>query len=361
MRFVNLYKNARPYSDYIVFGLILALAPLLVSIGVLPFAYLTIIGMVIIYSIVTLGLNLLMGYSGLVSLGTAGFMGVGAYMTAFFTQDIGMGFLPSVVLTVIVTSLMGIIVGLVSLRVQGFFLAMATLAIAEILRTVFIEFRSFTGSFVGRRAGFPTILGFTLDRDQTFILLVVFLVLAMFITRSLATSATGRALSAMSTVSGSEPAASAMGINIFKYKLIAFAVSTGFAGLGGALYMHFIRFTFPNTWMFTLSLMFVAAVVIGGARSVAGTIVGAFVVFGAPDLILANLPVIGDINGMPFVFTGVMIIVVVLYYPAGLVYVWQDIKKFVRKRRERSKDQNQDRNQDQNQDQNQSKGRGLNA
>ena len=330
MQILHWYRKSRPYSDYIVFGMLLSLTPLLVNMGFLRFAYLTIIAGVIIYAIVALGLNLLMGYAGLVSLGTAAFMGVGAYFTAFFTQDLGMDFLPSLILTVIITSVLGTIVGLISLRVEGFFLAMATLAIAEILRQVFIEFAWFTNSFVGRTAGFPEFFGFTLNRNQTFVLLVVCLVLAMMVTHSFANSYTGRALSAMR---GSEAAAAAMGIHIFKYRLIAFAVSTAFAGLGGVLYMHFIRFTFPGTWVFTLSLMLFAVVVIGGVRSVVGTVIGAFVVFGAPDLILANLPVIGDINGMSFVFTGVLIIVVVMYYPAGLVYIWQDIKKLVRKRK----------------------------
>ncbi|MCL2188010.1 MAG: branched-chain amino acid ABC transporter permease [Defluviitaleaceae bacterium] len=334
MNVLALYKKSRPYSSYVIFGVLLALAPLMVNLGVLRFFHLTLIAGVVIYAIVALGLNLLMGYAGLVSLGTAAFMGVGAYLTAFFTQDLGMDFLPSIVLTVVITSILGILVGLLSLRVEGFFLAMATLAVAEILRQVFIEFTGFTNSFVGRTANFPEFFGFTMNRNQTFILLVVFLVLAMFVTQSFANSYTGRALSAMR---GSEAAASAMGINIFKYRLIAFSVSTAYAGLGGALYMHFIRFTFPNVWMFTLSLMLFAVVVIGGVRSVAGTVVGAFVVFGVPDLILVNIPVIGDINGMAFVFTGVLIIVVVMYYPAGLIYIWHDIKVLVHKVRGRGK------------------------
>jgi len=318
----------RPYLDYTIFGLLLATVPLLVQWELMRFAYLTLIAGVIIYAIVALGLNLLMGYAGLVSLGTAGFMGVGAYLTAFFTQELGFTFLLSLVLTLVITSILGIIVGLISLRVQGFFLAMATLAISEILRQVFIEFTGFTSGFAGQRAAFPDLFGFALTRNTTFLLLVVFLVVAMIVTHNFGSSYTGRALSAMR---GSEAAASAMGVNIFKYKLIAFAVSTAYAGLGGILYMHFIRFTFPNTWVFTLSLMLFAAVVIGGVRSVAGTVIGAFVVFGAPDLILANLPVIGNINGMPFIFTGVLIIVVVLYYPGGLVYIGHDVMKLIRK------------------------------
>ena len=327
MGFINV-QRFRPYLDYVVFGLLLSTIPLLVQFQVLRFAYMTFIAGVIIYAIVALGLNLLMGYAGLVSLGTAAFMGVGAYFAAFFTQDLGMGFMTSLLLTLVVTSILGIIVGLVSLRVEGFFLAMATLAIAEILRQVFIEFMAFTNSFGGRTANFPSFFGYTLNRDETFILLVAFLVIAMIITHNFINSHTGRALSAMR---GSTAAASAMGINIFKYRLIAFAVSTAYAGLGGVLYMHFIRFTFPNTWVFTMSLMLSATVVIGGVRSIAGTVIGSFIVFGVPNLILANLPVIGDINGMSFVFTGVLIIVVVLYYPSGLVYIWHDVKKLARK------------------------------
>ena len=325
---INKLNKFRPYLDYILFGVILSLAPLLVRVGVFRFAWLTLIAGVIIYSIVSLGMNILMGYAGLVSLGTAGFMGVGAYLTALLSVDLGLTFIPSFIITVVITTLLGIVVGLFSLRVHGFFLAIATLVIAEIFRQVFIQFTEFTNGFMGRRADFPSIFGHTLDRNQTYILLVVFLVIFMVITHNIFNSATGRAMSAMR---GSESAAAAMGVNIFKYRLIAFAIATGFAGAGGNLYMHFLRAVFPNIWTLVLSLFIFAVVVVGGVRSVAGTILGAFIVFGIPDMILANLPVIGDIPGLAFVFTGVMIIVVVLFYPAGLVYIWHDIKKHSKK------------------------------
>ncbi|MCL2388652.1 MAG: hypothetical protein FWC89_14060, partial [Defluviitaleaceae bacterium] len=115
----------RPYLDYIIFGLLLSTAPLLVeTTNWFRFAWLTIIAGVVVYAIVAIGLNLLMGYGGLASLGSAGFMGVGAYLTAIFTQDLGMDFLLSLVLTVAITSILGLVVGLMSLRVDGFFLAM---------------------------------------------------------------------------------------------------------------------------------------------------------------------------------------------------------------------------------------------
>jgi branched-chain amino acid transport system permease protein len=273
-----------------------------------------------------------MGYGGLVSLGTAGFMGVGAYLTAILTVDVGLPFFLVLLITVAVTVLLGIIVGLVSLRVEGFFLAIATLVLSEILRRVFMQLEIFNG-FAGRSIpNFPTIFGHTLNRNETYWLLVIFLVLAMMITYNIFKSPTGRAMSAMR---GSEPAARAMGINIFRYRLLTFAVATGFAGLAGSLFMYFMRFTNPHQWILILSLQIFAVVVIGGVRSVAGTVLGAFIVFGTPDLIFSNLPVIGDVHGLAFVFTGVLIVVVVLFSPLGLIYLWYNLwykfKAFVRK------------------------------
>ncbi|MDR2167300.1 MAG: branched-chain amino acid ABC transporter permease, partial [Clostridiales bacterium] len=314
-----------PAAGYLVFGAILALSPLMVEMGIMRFAWLTIIAGIVIYSIVALGMNILMGYAGLVSLGTAGFMGLGAYLSAYLTMNMGLPFFLVFVIVVAVTMLLGVVVGLISLRVEGFFLAIATLVVSEILRQAFIQLTDFTGGFAGTRANFPDVFGlFSLDRNWTFVLIVAFLVLAMIITHNIFNSATGRAMSAMR---GSESAASAMGVNIFRYRLLAFAIAMGFAGAGGSLYVHFIRFTEPNTWIFVESLFIFAMVVIGGVRSVPGSILGAFVVFGVPRLILANLPVIGDIAGLSFVFTGVVIILVVLFYPAGLVYIWYDIRK----------------------------------
>ncbi|MCL2350479.1 MAG: branched-chain amino acid ABC transporter permease [Defluviitaleaceae bacterium] len=327
-------SSYRPYLDYVIFGLLLCVLPFLVDARIMPFAWLTIIGGVVIYSIVSFGMNILMGYAGLASLGTAGFMGLGAYLSVILTVDAGLPFLLVFVIVIVVTMLLGVIVGLISLRVEGFFLAIATLVVAEILRQVFIAATTFTGSFAGRTARFPEIFGFALNRNSMFIMMVIFLVLAMFITHNIFKSPTGRAMSAMR---GSESAAAAMGVNIFRYRLVAFAIATGFAGAGGSLYMHFVQFTFPNVWILILSLNIFAVVVIGGVRSVAGTILGAFIVFGVPHLVLANLPVIGDVAGLGFVFTGVVIILVVLFYPAGLIYVWYDILKLFSKLKNRKK------------------------
>ncbi|MDF2951163.1 MAG: leucine/isoleucine/valine transporter permease subunit [Anaerocolumna sp.] len=317
-------KSNSPYKQYLLFGLVLLLIPVLVHIGVIKYSFLTIIASILIYSIVALGVNLLVGYSGLVSLGTAGFMGMGTYLAAYFTADLKLPFEISLIISVAVPMIIGVVTGLVSLRIEGYYLAIATLAISEILRKVFVEFDVVTNGFSGKDADYPTMLGFfELDRNSTFILIVVILIAVMFITHNFINSYTGRALS---TMRGSEAAAQAMGINIYRYRLLSFAVAVGYAALGGVLYIHFIKYTYPNAWTLLFSLNILAVIIIGGVRSIPGTILGAFIVFGVPDLILKNLPVIGDIDGLAYVFNGVLIIVVILLYPAGLIHFWHNTK-----------------------------------
>ena len=318
----NILKHR--YTKYIIFGLIVSLMPTLAGMGLMRSATIITLGAVVFYGVVAIGLNILLGYSGLISLGTAGFMGLGAYMSAFLTESMGFPFLLSLVISVLVPVIIGGLVGLVSLRVSGMYLAIATLAVSEIFRQMFSEFTDITGGFSGMRASFPSFFGVSLSRDATFILLVVILVLLMILTDNFVNSSTGRALLTMRI---SETAASAMGVNLLRYKLMAFALATAYAALGGVMYVHFIQFSFPTTWTVLLSLQILAAVVIGGLKTIFGPIIGAFVVFGVPEIFLNRLPIIGDIPGLAFVFTGVLIIVVILFYPNGLIYLGHDIKR----------------------------------
>lgn len=313
------YKKNKPFSSYIFFGIILAILPILVELKVLKYSYLTTIASILIYSIVALGLNLLLGYSGLISLGTAGFMGLGTYLSAYLTADLNLPFEFALIISILVPMLIGVLTGFVSLRIEGFYLAIATLAISEILRKTFVEFEVVTNGFSGKKAGYPTLLGFiNLGRNGSFILIVAILVIIMIITHNLINSYTGRAFL---TMRGSESAAQAMGINIYKYRLLSFAITVAYASLGGVLYMHFVKYTYPDTWTLLLSLNILAAIVIGGIRSIPGTILGSFVVFGVPDLILKRLPVIGQFDGLAYIFNGILIVLVVLFYPTGLIHV----------------------------------------
>lgn len=318
------YKDKKPYSNYILFGIILSLLPMLVQFKVLKYSYLTTVASILIYAIVGLGLNILLGYSGLISLGTAGFMGLGTYLAAYLTADLNLPFELALLISIVVPMLVGVLTGFVSLRIEGFYLAIATLAISEIFRKIFVELEVVTNGFSGKKADYPTLLGFIeLGRNGSFILIVVFLVLIMIITYNLINSYTGRAFLAMR---GSESAARAMGINIYKYRLLSFAITVAYAGLGGVLYMHFVKYTYPDTWTLLLSLNILAAIIIGGIRSIPGTIIGSFVVFGVPDLVLKRLPVIGQFDGLAYIFNGILIVLVMLFYPTGLIHIKEKLK-----------------------------------
>lgn len=317
------------YSKYILLGLVLCIAPTLQSFGILSSSSIIVLGTVMFYSIVSIGLNVLLGYSGLISLGTAGFMGMGAYLSAYLTQDLNLPFIVSLAISVAVPLVIGLVIGLISLRIEGYYLAIATLGVSEIFRQVFVELDFFTGGFSGKNAGYPDLFFLKLDKGSTYILIVLALVAVLVLTHNLVYSRSGRALL---TMRGSEAAAQAMGINLLKYRLLAFGIATLFAALGGVLYVHFIRFSYPSGWNVTLSLQILAVIVIGGMRTITGPLVGAFVVFGVPELILKQLPIIGNIDGLAYIFTGILIIVVILFYPNGLVYVGHDIKKLWRKK-----------------------------
>lgn len=312
------------YFKYILFGIILCALPFLQSQGIMNSSTLIVMGTVIFYAIVGIGLNVLLGYSGLVSLGTAGFMGLGAYLSAYFTVDMGWDFTLAAIVAIAASILIGLIIGLISLRIEGFYLAIATLGVSEIFKRIFETVDEFSGGFTGKRAGYPNIFGMQLDKNSTFILMVVVLVLIMIFTYNFIHSRTGRALL---TMRSSEAAAQAMGVNILNYKVMAFCIATAYAAIGGVLYVHFIRFSYPSSWNLLLSLQFIAVIVIGGTRTIAGPIIGSFVVFGVPELILKRLPVIGSIDGLAYIFNGILIIVIVLFYPDGLIHIVSDIKR----------------------------------
>ncbi|SMC40016.1 branched-chain amino acid ABC transporter permease [Papillibacter cinnamivorans] len=320
-----------PYFQFVLFGVIIACVPLLSSAGILRSSYITLVGSVLIYSVAAMGLNLLFGYSGLISLGTAGFMGLAAYMSAYLTSNLGLPFELSLVISIAVPVIIGILIGLASLRMEGLYLAIVTLCVSEVLRKTFEELEVFTNGFSGKTAAYPKILGFLqLNRDTTYVLLVVALVIIMILTYNLVNGQTGRAFHAMR---GSVVAAQAMGVNLLKYRLLAFALATAYASLSGVLYVHFIKYTYPSTWTMGMSLNILAVIVIGGLRSIYGTILGAAIVFIIPDLLLKQIPVLGQINGFSYIFSGVLIICVIMFYPNGLIKVFPELAGLFRKKK----------------------------
>ena len=318
-----------PYVGYIHFGLFLMLFPILVQFGILKSNYISIMGGVIVYSIAALGLNLLLGWSGLISLGTAGFMGMAAYISAFITYDLKLPFELALVVAVILPTLLGVLVGAISLRIEGLYLAIATLAVSEILRKSFSEFQIITNGFSGKSISFPKILGlFKANQFIMYGILVFFLVLVMILIHNLVSGQTGRAMNAMR---GSEASAQAMGVNLVRTRLLAFGLATSLASLSGVLYIQFNKYTYPATWTLGMSLNILSAIVIGGVRNIYGTILGVIVVFAVPDLILKQIPYFGSIPNFAYIVNGVLIILVIMFYPAGLIRMFKDIQLWARK------------------------------
>lgn len=315
------HKN--PYFQFVVLGILLSTIPLLSTMGVVKISTITTLGGTFIFAIAALGLNVLLGYSGLISLGTAGFMGLAAYMSAYLTMDMNLPFELAILLAIVIPTIIGILIGLVSLKIEGIYLAIATLAVAEVMRKTFEEFNFFTGGFSGKRAGYPTLFGIIeLDRTTTYYFIVFVMILVMILTYNMMNGRLGRALNAMR---GSEAASQAMGVNLLNHRLIAFALATIYASVAGVLYVHFVRYSYPSIWSLKLSLDFLAMIIIGGLRSIYGTLLGAFIVFAVPDLFLKQLPYF---NQMSYVLNGVLIILVIIFYPHGLIYAGHDIKKW---------------------------------
>ena len=319
---IKILKN--PHFQFVLFGVILALVPVLANMGILKSSHITIIGGTLIYAIAALGLNILLGFSGLITLGTAGFMGLASYISAYATINMKLPFEVALILAIVIPTVIGVLVGLVSLKIEGMYLAIATLCVAEILRKTFEELDSFTNGFSGKQAGFPVLLGsLKLDRTTTYYLIVFVLIVIMLLTYNMVNGQLGRALNAMR---GSEAASQAMGVNLLKYRLVAFALATICASVAGVLYVHFIRFTYPTTWSLKLSLDFLAMIIIGGLRSIYGTVLGAFIVFAVPDLFLKQIPYFSQLS---YVFNGLLIILVIMFYPNGLIYIGHDMKKWI--------------------------------
>ncbi len=317
------FVKLRPYMQYIIFGVLLSFVAVLPQIGVMRNSTMSVFALIIIYTVAAFGLNLLLGFSGLISLATAGFVGGGALGMGIFL-NMGLPFELAALLVIFTGIILGALIGILSLKSQGIYLAITTLFVQEILRQIYTS----VGIFGGERIDIGTITLFgTVElnrfdftqRSIIFVILVAVLVIVMIIFRNLIKSRSGRAFMAMSR---SKSAAAAMGVNIMKYRVYAFIIATVFAMLGGILYAMYYQSAPTRAWSLDLSLLLLAMVVAGGFKSVFGMFLGAFVAYGIPTLFLEDI--FGDVSE---VFAGLLIILVVLFYPQGLINSGPDIKK----------------------------------
>jgi branched-chain amino acid transport system permease protein len=325
----NLYLKMKNniYSKFGLLFVIMALMPLFSELDLIKYSTVSLIAYIVIFTIVAMGLNILLGFSGLMSLGTAGFVGFGAYGVVYFSNVVGMPYELAALITIIIASIFGAFIGLFSLKVEGVYLAISTLAVGEVFSQIFKNVTWFTNAFGGVHYQYPKLLGLIeLNRNLTYLFLVVWMVIMMIVMHHITKSKTGRAMMAMSR---SKSSAQAMGVRISKYKMISFLIATVYATLGGVLYASFYRYVQPLDWNLMLTLLVLAMVVVGGMKSIFGTFLGVIIIYGVPKLWLEDL--FTNLSGVAYIFSGILIIVVVMFYPYGLIHLPQDIKKLISK------------------------------
>ncbi|MDR1251646.1 MAG: branched-chain amino acid ABC transporter permease [Treponema sp.] len=263
-----------PFRSTIILGLIGVLAVilplLLMKAGVIDAYTSRIISMGGVNAIMAMSVNMIVGITGQLSLGQAGFLAIGAFACIFFNFDLGLPLPLAVLCAVLVTTASGFLIGFPVLKLSGDYLAIVTLGFGEIIRVVFINLKSLTGGPNGRQ--FTTIM--KLNGEVAFVVVTGILVIIVILLQNFLRSTYGRAIMACRE---DEIAANSSGIDIFRYKMLGFVIAAFIAGIGGSLYAMVVGLVQPNVAQFLRSIDFLIYVVLGGMGSMTGSILSAYV------------------------------------------------------------------------------------
>lgn len=306
-----------------IFGVCLFLFPLLARWISFLVHYVDVMVFVGIYSLVTVGLCLLMGYAGQISLGHASFFGLGAYVSGVITARYGVNPWFCILLGMVVSGGVAFIIGAPSLRLRGHYLAMATLAFCIIITVIFNESIAFTGGPDGL-AFIPgiSIMGYALDsvvKYYFFVWSVVLMVLLLCL--NIIQSRVGRALR---SIHGSELAASAVGVNVAKYKIYVFVLSAVVASVAGSLYAHYLNFINPASFDLFVSIKLLIMIILGGIYSLWGAILGAVLI---TFLSYEWLHYFEEAEVMVY---GAIVLIIVIFLPGGVVSIPEKVRSLCR-------------------------------
>jgi branched-chain amino acid transport system permease protein len=258
-----------------------------VAIAIFPFAvgnpyYVHLVETILIYAIVLFGLDIVVGYTGQVSLGHAGLFGIGAYTAGVLVLKLGAPVWVTLPAAIGVTAAFGALLALPALRVTGPYLAMVTLAFGTIIQILINEMSFLTEGPLGIKIAKPAIAGYQFDERAFFWLVGALLVASLVFVHRVLRSHLGRAFEALR---GSPVASDCMGVSVYRYKVYAFVISSGLAGLAGALYAYSEQYISPNTYNFELTVLFLLAVIMGGRKSRIGSLLGAAIIVLLPKLL----------------------------------------------------------------------------
>jgi branched-chain amino acid transport system permease protein len=312
--------------------------------------WLSVLNFTAIAAIAAIGLNLLTGFTGQVSLGHAFFLGLGAYTAGYLGGELKLPVLIWLPAAGIIGALVGLLVGPFALRLRGLYLAIVTLGLVFVGEHIFLNLRQITGGNQGRAVPSPTIgglnfadlgtsLGLPLTREQSFFLFVVpLLVLAALAAKNIVRSRPGRAFQA---IRDRELAAAIIGVDRARYKVGAFAVSSFYAAAAGALYGSYLRYITPGQFDLGPSIQYVAMIIVGGIGTVYGSIAGAFFLVLIPRVVEALSPAIPFVSrtaagGGITVFVlnqlifGTLIVLFLVFEPLGLSGIWTRLRTYVK-------------------------------
>ena len=297
----------------------------------LPYYYAEILSLTGISIILAVSLNLITGFTGQFSIGHAGFMAVGAYssvfLTVYFSQSVeqaltglvgatvaqALVFLGIIIFGALVAALAGLVVGIPSLRLRGDYLAIVTLGFAEIIRIIILNIDRVGGATGFRGAVAPWEGRLIIPQYANFIWIGGFAVITIVVVYNIVRSDIGRALI---SIREDELAAEAMGINTTRYKVLAFVISSAFAGIAGALFGHYRQFLHTNDFQFIRSIEIIIMIVLGGMGSITGAVLGAIVITILPEL-LRQLP--GNLIHYRLVIYSALLVLIMLTRPQGVM------------------------------------------
>lgn len=257
------------------------------ALGLLPIAlhnpyYLHLAETILIYAILLFGLDIVVGYTGQVSLGHAGLFGIGSYTTGVFYFKLGLPIFLALPASIAVTAVFGALLALPALRVTGPYLAMVTLAFGTIIQILINEMSFLTEGPMGIKLSKPILFGQKLSEVGYFYLVAMMMVVAMIVVHRILRSHLGRAFQALRD---SPIASDCMGVSVYRYKVYAFVISAALAGMAGSLYAYSEEYISPNTYNFELTILFLLAVIMGGRKTRSGSLIGAMIVVMLPSLL----------------------------------------------------------------------------
>lgn len=313
---------------------------LVLGVGVAPWAGAALGGNYVVYLlnltgiavIVALGLNLLIGSTGLVSLGHAAFLAVGAYTSGILATRLGFPFWMTLTLSGVLTGGVGVIVGLPALRLKGLYLGLATLAFQFIAEHLILHWEGLTGGANGMAVPRPALGGFVFDTDLRFYYLTAPLALLLGLgMANLQRSRFGRALVA---IRDSDVAAEAVGVDLARYKTLAFGVSAAYTGVAGSIFAHYLGYIGPDHFTVLLSVEYLTMIIVGGMGSILGSVLGAgFATLLPEGLRLAESAlrqsypalVLPDLRALVM---GLVLILFIVFEPEGLAGLWRRVREY---------------------------------